>query len=93
MAGKKRVRFVTKGRTLEKEDARKSIVREPERGNVPPSGPVDYERLWKNIRLDSSIFWDEFLKIAERLCPACKKEFTETLQSAQRKAFGSGGKE
>lgn len=89
MAKKPRVRFVTTGRTLKREDDRKQIVREPERGNEPPAGPVDYEKLWKNIRLDGSIFWDEFLKVQERLCEPCRKEFTEVMQAAHKKAWGS----
>lgn len=84
-----RVRQITTGRALKEEDDKTCSVREESDLIVHHDAPVDFERLWKNIRTDSDIFWRHFLPtIQAKLCPSCLKAFQEVYEEARRKGFG-----
>lgn len=84
-----RVRHITTGGALREEDDRKSIVRDPTQSplDVHHDGGVDYERMWKNLRTDSEIFWINFLPhVQAGLCAGCQEHFTKVFSEANRKS-------
>lgn len=85
-----RARQITTGRALKEEDDRTRAIRLAIEGEHY-DGDVNFERLWKNIRIDSAIFWEHFLKIQTKLCPADFALFREFYQEARRKGFGVNG--
>jgi hypothetical protein len=84
---KPRVKFVTTGKPVQDQDARQNVVRD-QPDVEEPAGPVDYEKLWRNLRYDSDTFWREFLKVQSELCDGCRARFNQAMQAAQAKAFG-----
>lgn len=90
MKKKNKVRFVTKGRTLEKADSTLGITRISEPGdalNEHHDGPVNYEKMWKGLRIDAEIFWNHFLpNVQAGFCKPCQEHFTKVFTEANKKA-------
>jgi hypothetical protein len=87
-----RARQITTGRALKEEDDLTRIVRDPSQGplDVHHDAPVDYEKMWKNLRVDADIFWSNFLpQVQAGLCKGCQEHFTKVFTVANKKAgFG-----